>query len=402
MLDKDKPSILLIIERFYPLIGGAEVQCQQLAVRLLALGYNVVIVTKKWRKEFLRSEILTGNLTVNRLGINGFNRLSDYVGGISLFWYLIRNINKYNILFVDSGLANIFASTGIFLGQVFKKKIIAKPETPGELSFSGENALNSKKFVHPLIKIRLKIAKSADCYLAQTEEIREELVKFGIENQKIFSFPNSVDEELFSPSKREVVNVKKKLGLPEEKILVFFCGRLVARKGLVNLIRAWKEVVSASDKAVLILIGSGENQPDSVENELIRFVTENKIEKSTVFLGCREKELVAKYLKAADIFVYPSIHPEGRAVSVLEAMSCEVPVVVTEIGGLAEIVTDGVNGLLVEKDNIKQLSTGLLKLIGNRKLREDLGKNGRKEILKTYSLDESVKKMREIINLVNQ
>lgn len=397
MPDKGKQSILLVIERFYPLVGGAEVQCQQLAVRLIEESYDVQIVTKKWRKEFKRNEILNGKLTVKRLGINGFNRLADYIGGICLFWYLIKNASRYNLLFIDSGLANIFASTGILAGKIFKKKIIAKPETPGELYFSGGKALSDKKFVHPLIKMRLRIAKSADCYLAQTEEMRAEWVSLGIDNKKIISFPNSVDEELFSADVGAKNELKQKYQLPADKVLVFFCGRLVRRKGLITLFKAWKQITLTTDKAVLVIIGSGSNQPDSIENEISIIIKEEELEKSTIFLGNKEKEEVAELLKIADVFVYPSIHPEGRAVSVLEAMSCNVPVVVTEIGGLKEIVTNEINGILVKKEDIKELSSALLKLINDKQLRIEFGNNARKEIIRNYSLSKSIKEMEKII-----
>lgn len=391
MSEIKKPRVLIVIERFYPLIGGAEVQCLQIGGRLKKKGYRIEIVTKRWRREFSKKEILEGGLPINRVGFLGFNRLADYLSGLALFIFLLRNRNNFDLFFVDSGIANVFASTAIMAGKMLGKKIVAKFETPGELTFSGEKALSSKKFVHPLIKFRLLVAKKADYYLAQTEDMRSELVSFGIENKKIKSFPNSVDENIFSPlgSEEDKEKLKKQLNLPGDKKLVFFCGRLVKRKGLIFLLNSWATISKKIDNAVLVLIGSGKNQPDSVEKELLKMAEKPSLKDKIIFLGEKNREEVAVYLKTADIFVYPSIHPEGRAVSVLEAMSTEVPVIVTNIGGLKEIVTDGFSGYLVEVNDLKNFSFRLEKLINDKKLRTLFGKEGRKEVIKNYSLEKS-------------
>lgn len=402
-MKEEKPSILIVNERFYPFIGGAEDQCLQIGLRLIFLGYFVRVATKRGRKEFFKEELLQNKLPVSRIGISGFSRTADYLSGLAIFWFLIKNRNNYKILFVDSGIANIFASTAILTGKILHKKVIAKFETPGELDFSGKKSLSPKKFVHPLIKLRLYIAKKADYYLAQTEEMGEDLVSFGIERSKIKSFPNSVDEKYFYPLKTEKEKniLKEKLGLSKDKVLIFFCGRLVARKGLLDLIGAWNIILKHTKDAILVMIGSGNNQPDSVEDQIREMVIRQKTSDSIIFLGEKNREEVSLYLKTADIFVYPSIHPEGRAVSVLEAMSTEVPVVVTDIGGLKEIVVNNVNGLLVEINNHEGLSSALIKLIKNSDLRNKLGKEGREEVINKYSLQKSAEDLDKYLISIN-
>lgn len=394
MLNKKRPKVLVVIERFYPLVGGAETQCLQVCSGLKNKGYGISIVTKRWHKEYASSETVgKDKLLVYRLGVPGFSRISDYLCGIFLANYLIVERNNYQILFVDSGIANIFASTAILIGKILSKKVVVKVETPGELIFSGPKALSPKKFVHPLIKLRLYLSKKGDCYIAQTEEMKEELVSLGIKRELIWSFPNSVDENLFKPMPGELKKraLRQKLYLPKEKIIVMFCGRLVVRKGLIFLLRAWKEVVNKSNEGILVLVGSGRNQPDTVEEQLKKFVKENSLSDKVIFVGEKNKLEVIEYLQAADIFMHPSIHPEGRSLSVLEAMSSGLPVIVSNIGGLKEIVTDKVNGFLVEKENPKQLAQAINKLLHSELLRKKFGNEGRKEIIKKFSLSQSVK-----------
>lgn len=403
MSKNDKPSVLVVIERFYPLVGGAENQCLQVSLGLKKKGYDITVATKKWRQEFASREAVgEEKLAVRRLGIPGFSRWSDYISGISLAIYLIGQRKHFLILFVDSGIANVFASTAILIGKILGKKVVAKVETPGELVFSGPRALSPKKFVHPLIKFRLYLAKKADYFIAQTEEMKDELVSLGMKKNLILSFPNSVDENLFKPLPNDLSKkvIRQKLSLPKDKIIVMFCGRLVVRKGLIYLLKAWKEIVEKSNNVVLVLVGSGQNQPDTVEDRLRVFVKENFLSDKVIFVGEKNKFEVVDYLKSADIFVHPSIHPEGRSLSVLEAMSSGLPAIVTDIGGLKEIVTNNINGLLVEKENSLALSQAIEKLLVNKDLRDRFGSEGRKEVVDKYSLTLSIENTDRLLSSI--
>jgi glycosyltransferase involved in cell wall biosynthesis len=387
-----KTRILMVIERFFPLTGGSETQCYQLSQKFVSFGSEVLIVTKRWKKEFLPLEEFKEGFKVFRVGVPGNNRIADYFGGIALFFFLFRFRKLFDLIYINGGLANIFGSTAILGGKLLGKPVVGKVATPGELIFSGPKALSPKKFVHPLIKIRLWLAKKADFYTAHTPEVIEELKFLRIPKEKIKEFTNSVDEKLFSPvDKEKKKKLRKLLGLPLNKNIVIFCGRIVKRKGLKYLFNAWKDLEKKKKNSLLIIIGSGENQKDSVEEELKNFVEKNRI-KGIKFLGSKKREEVVDFLKASDIFVYPSIHPEGTALSVLEAMSCELAVVGTNIGGIKKMIKNRLNGLLVEKKNSQALLKAILFLTNNHQERLKMGKRARKEILRNYTNEKVAKK----------
>ncbi len=374
----------MIIERFFPFVGGAETQCYQLSEEFTKKGAKVLVVTKQWQNNLPRKEKFKQGFEVVRLGSPGISRLADYLGGFHLLLFLLTNRQSYNLLYVNGGLANIFGSTAILTGKILSKKVIAKVETPGELFFSGPKALSPKRFVHPLIKLRLLLAKKANFYVAQTNEVKKELLEFGMKEGQIKSLPNCVDENVFKPGKNKK-NLRKKLDLPSDKIIVMFCGRLVQRKGLVFLFKAWKKLSQKQKKAVLVLLGSGKNQPDSVEEQLRKAAKKDKM-RNIYFLDEKQKLEVAKYLQTADIFVYPSIHSEGTALSVLEAMSSGLPIIATKVGGLKTVVSDNENGLLVKKEDSEAIYSALKLLINNPAQRAKFGKKAREAVLKKYSL----------------
>ena len=381
----------MVIERFFPLTGGSETQCYQLSQKFVFFGAQVSVVTKRWRGEFSPFEISKEGFNIFRIGIPGNNRVADYFSGLALLFFLFSRRKSFDLIYINGGLANIFGSTAILGGRLLGKPVGGKVATPGELIFSGHRALSPKKFVHPLIKIRLWLANKADFYTAHTPEVVEELLEKGIKKEKIKEFTNSVDEKLFKPAGlKEKRKIRNKLSLPQNKVIVIFCGRLVRRKGLTYLLRGWRKFKHLTKKALLLIIGSGENQPDSVEDELKNFVKKHRIS-NVWFLGNKRREEVVQLLKAGDIFVYPSIHPEGTAVSILEAMSCGLPVVGTKIGGIKKMIADNENGFLVEKKNSNELIKKVLFLIENRGARIKFGKEGRKLILEKYTNDKVAK-----------
>lgn len=393
-------SVLMVIERFFPLVGGAETQCFQLSSALVKKGIKVVVVTKKWIRETPKEEISQNNFRIVRLGLPGGGRLRDYWAGFSLAFFILRSARSFNLFYINGGLANIFGSTAILLGKIFGKKVIAKVETPGELFFSGPEALVNKSFVHPLIKIRLFFAKKADIFIAQTPKIKRQLLKFGVREERIEMITNSVDTEFFRPpSLKEKSHLRKKWGLPLNRVIVMFCGRLVKRKGLKYVLDAWGKGLSS--KACLVIVGSGENQPDSVEFVLKRQVKDRRLE-NVIFLGSKNREEVAELLKTADIFIYPSIHPEGTALSVLEAMATGLAVVVSNIGGLNDVVTDREDGLLFPPNNSNAIEKTLLGLINNQEERERLGKKARKKVKEEYSVDRVVKDYIRLFGIAKQ
>lgn len=397
MVKKTLSSIIVVTERFFPLTGGSETQSLQLAESFSARGIKVLVATKRWRQDLPQKEVINQQFEVIRLGSSGGGRISDYLSGLSLAIFLIKKRNFADIILVNGGLANIFGSTAIVLCKLMKKKIVGRVATPGELFFSGSAALASKKVVHPLIKLRLFFARMANHYIAQTEQIKRELLLFGVSESQIRVIPDGVDEKIFIPAnKEEKDSLRERLNLPKQKLVVTYCGRLVRRKGLVFLLKAWKKFSSTKKEALLMLIGSGRNQPDSVEEKLRKMAEgdEDKI----LFLGEKDKEQMPSYLRASDVFVYPSILSEGVAFSVIEAMSCGLPVVSSNVGGINEVIRNGKSGILVEKENSESLGQAINRLAEDINLRDKLGKEARIEIEKKYSLSQIMRTYFEFLN----
>ena len=119
---------------------------------------------------------------------------------------------------------------------------------------------------------------------------------------------------------------------------------------------------------------------DGEVEEARNLVESLNISDQTIFPGWIDTKERDRLLEEGNIFVLPSYN-EGLPLSMMEAMAWGLPVIVTPVGGISEIVQDGENGLIVEPSNIEQLSTAMKSLIANEDLRVSLGDQGRKSVL---------------------
>ena len=192
-----------------------------------------------------------------------------------------------------------------------------------------------------------------------------------------------VDSKKFIPTKNKM-EAKEKIGVERTAFIMGYCGRLGREKDLRTLYRGFLRAKRAIKSLRLMIVGSG---LQNIENSF-------KNKKDVLFMG--QKQDVIPYLQAMDVFVLPSL-TETTSLATLEAMSCDLPVVVTPVGHLKEYILNNNNGMFFPfKDNYA-LSRKIEDLYNDEKLREKLGKNARKTITERYSWDKTVKDIKEIL-----
>ena len=174
-----------------------------------------------------------------------------------------------------------------------------------------------------------------------------------------------------------------------EKLLLFIA-RLVPLKNLLFLIRTLAEVVKERENVKLLIVGEG-----PLEKQTQAWVKKLKVEEHVIFAGRVQNEQLPQYYSAADIFVMSSTY-ENFPNAILEAMSCELPVVATKVGGIPMQIKEGINGFLVESGNVEQFKKKLIFLLDNEFLAKEIGERNRQEVKEKYSWLESAKKLKAI------
>jgi len=224
-----------------------------------------------------------------------------------------------------------------------------------------------------------------DAIITPSEEMRHDYAKtFGVNEKKISVIYNGVDTELFSPLKSGI-SLRKEFGFVKDDIVIGCVARLDPVKNFPGLIGAFNKARKKGVAAKLLLIGDGQ-----MMSELRTLVADLGLVNDVVFAGRRTD--VPQCLQTMDFYVQASFY-EGFSMTILEAMSCSLPVIAYDVGGTQEMVKNGANGVLVpQEDKHTLLAEAMLNIAQNARKRLEMGKNARKTIEEHFSLSEMNRK----------
>ncbi len=233
-------------------------------------------------------------------------------------------------------------------------------------------------------KLKAKvISKLSDRIVFVSKCVQKDFVKATpVKSCKGSVIYNGIDTRLFVPiNDMEKYSLRESLlGVKRSRDVLFVnVGNLYPVKDQETLLKSFKIVQSRLPNSRLLILGRG-----SQESYLKRIVQELNISNFVVFMGHRED--VDKLLKVSDVFVLSSLS-EGLPLSLIEAMACGLPAIVTKVGGIPEVVRAGREGFLVEPGNIDALAHAMTLLGENPVLRQDLSVRSRSRVLSKFSLE---------------
>lgn len=351
----------MIISLFYPSLGGSQQQALILSEHLIKKGIPVSVLTRslKGRPSF---EMIRGVPVYRCIRTLTWGKWFGVTYLLSVLWFLYRQRHTYDIIHCHI-LQGLHSAASLLLKFFFKKKVIIKVAATGPLS---DFSTLSKMFLGVFL---LKKIRSADRIVTVCAQSKQEALKQGFRPSSIIQISNGVDTRCFKPSPSGRVSAGK----------VIFVGRLDAMKAVHVLIEAFKKLKDEGSAASLDIIGDG---PDM--DRLKRLKDSLGLNRSVNF--CGEKQGVAKHLQESTVFVLPSLS-EGLSNVILEAMACALPVVVTRVGGTADLIQDGINGILVEPNSPDLLKEALKRILEDKNLAEKMGAEARKTVEEKFSME---------------
>ncbi len=200
---------------------------------------------------------------------------------------------------------------------------------------------------------------------------------FGLPYEKINVVPNGVNLNLFNGIERDYT-FRRRFAMDNEKIILFM-GRLVYEKGVQHLISAMPKILNGYHDSKLVICGKG-GMLEELQAQANNLGISNKV----YFAGYMQGKDVQKMYKAADIAVFPSTY-EPFGIVALEAMLSENPVVVSDIGGLNEIVQHRENGMKTYCGNPNSIADSILELLYDHKLCADITKKAKNKVRNEYN-----------------
>jgi len=210
------------------------------------------------------------------------------------------------------------------------------------------------------------------------------ILKIGIDISEVQSIQNKNKDRLI-----------KELSLSDKNINCVVLSQLYPPKGIHYLLEAVGQVVRDFPNLKLFILGDHciEEYQD-YKKQLVDIVKKQRIEENVLFAGWRRDAW--EVLACMDILIHPSFR-EGFGRAVLEAMAFGKPVIASCVGGLREIIRDGENGLFIEPGNKKQLAEKIFLLLGDRKLREHLGRKAQETVIADYLIEDKVLQFEQIV-----
>jgi glycosyltransferase involved in cell wall biosynthesis len=216
-----------------------------------------------------------------------------------------------------------------------------------------------------------------------SEDLLQECLAAGVPSERCLLIENAIDTQQYCRA-YAIAEAKRRLGLPDGRLLIGAVGRLSSEKGFDRLITAAAELLDQGLEFDLVIAGDGD-QREHLQQQIHTTGWSPHIR----LLGyCGE---LRDWYQAMDLFVLSS-EREGLPNVLLEAMAFKVPVLATRIAGIPRLIEHGRNGWLVESDNTGELAAAMQRLVSDAGLRQALGQAGYQTIVDKYSFEKRMAK----------
>lgn len=389
----NKLRVMMLTWEFPPrIIGGISPHVYHLSKNLAEKGVKVYIVTCDFPGA-PPHETLNGGVEVFRVD-SYKNPSPDFAS-----WVYLMNMNmQKEAAAIVKGLGGVdlfhahdwlVANASIGLKHVFRKPLLA---TIHSTEVGRRNGVHTdyERMIHETEAwLTYEAWRVICCSNYMVSHVRW---AFGLPEDKLVMIPNGVETKEYWGSSIELHQFRRRFALPEEKI-VLFVGRLVYEKGIHVLISAVSKILEKVN-AKFVVVGNGYMQ-DSLSEHVKRIGLAHKV----LFTGFVDDETLRNLQKCADVSVVPSLF-EPFGIVALEAMAAKSPVVISDTGGLSEIVEHEVTGLKVYPDNPDSLAWGVTRVLLDEDYAKRLRENAYRMVLEKFNWEKISQQTKNIYEKV--
>lgn len=364
--------VVLVTEWFPPDIGGVAAHVRDLALILSSRGHEVWVITKKkngrrsWPFKIVELEYTDYLKTLYSIPSNGSLRrlLKDIDPDVVHVHHAFTPISlAFTLISTLNGHPTVLTNHSAYLYDYD-----ALLKAMGYVAFPVRRVLG---------RVNKVIAVSG---------VAAKFIKSFIPSVPVEVIPNGVDIRKFSPQGSK--KLRESLGAD---FVILYVGRLVYRKGVHYLVDSMEFIIRECPKAILVIVGDG-----PLKRHLKERILELGLSRSIVFLGKITDDELPDVYRSSDVLVMPSLFGESLGIVALEGMASGVPVIASSIGGLKEVIVDGVTGLLLKSVSPKVIAETVFRLCSDPELSWSLSVRARSVVERKYSWDAIIPKIEEV------
>lgn len=390
---------ILMLSWEYPprVVGGIARVVYELSKKLSYEGHDVSVITyREGNSPYY--EVEDSGVKVYRVDNTNINSLDFTSWVLQLNFSMIECANKliqkekFDVIHAHDWLT---AFTGKTLKQSFNIPLIATIHAT-EYGRNGGIHTKEQKYIND---IEWMLTYEAQKIIVNSNFMKSESSRiFNADLDKIDVIPNGIDLDKFDNFTKDL-DFRRRYAKDNEKIILTM-GRMVNEKGIQHLICAMPKILNEYNDAKLVVAGKG-----PMLEELKDIAYRIGIAHKVYFTGYLSGDDVQKMYKNVDVAVFPSTY-EPFGIVALESMLAGIPTVVSDVGGLDEIVKHGLTGLKSYAGNSNSIADSVLAILKDNNLAEKLSKNGQNEVLNNYSweqiAEDTVKTYKEGIRIFKE
>jgi len=226
-----------------------------------------------------------------------------------------------------------------------------------------------------------------DCFIAVSEAVKREYVIQGFNSKKISVIGTGIFIKDIQ-KKAAIKDLRSEFKVAKDEFIIGTVARLSWEKGIINLIEAMPSILEKMHNIKCFIVGGG-----PLENELKERVNALGLRKNVILTGKTDNPYYI--LSSFDVFVLPSLK-EGQGIVVMEAMALGIPVVASRVGGIIELVEEGIDGILIEPGNANSIYRTALSLLSDKTLRNKLSRNALIKTESKFLIKDKVEKIEKI------
>ncbi len=350
----------------YPTFGGSGIVATELGQKLAERGHQIHFISyaAPMRMEKFRENIFYHEVDVSHYPLFEFNLYT-----LALTSKIIDVVKFEKLDIIHAHYAIPHAISGILSKQVLSDTKIKLLTT---LHGTDITLVGLEPAFHPLVKYSLD---NSDGITAVSNYLKNNTLQHFKINKDISVIHNFIDPELYK--RKDCSAIKSAICPKGEKVLIHISNFRPVKR-IKDTVLILNEVLKETP-ARLVLVGDG---PERTETE--KLARELGISEHVMFLG--KQHALIELLSCADVFLLPS-QSESFGLAALEAMSCGVPVVASNIGGIPEVVAHGETGYVAEFGDIKRMSKYVIELLTNKRKWDVFSENSRRHAVEKFNTD---------------